>query len=201
MRTADGTEDGLLGCWALDEGSGSEVSNKVTGAKGAMGVYDSSWNLVTRNRNFTWAPTVSLASTFANNSGSRIQTDVKITTSDFTVEAWARFAQIPTSLCYMLGQYVNGNKDTWFALIFDNAYPRFRNGSSGSGTTITSSKAIVAGRWFHLAATRSGTAMARSESERLAKRRWACMAWLLVAGFGSKDTTQRIRDASPFARS
>lgn len=158
-RTADGTEEGLIGSWALDEGSGSEVSNKVTGAKGVMGVYDSSWNLVTRNRNFTWAPTVSLASTFANNSSSRIQTDVKITTSDFTVEAWARVAQIPTALCYMLGQYVNGNKDTWFSLIFWDAYPRFRNGSDGSGTTITSSKPVVAGRWFHLAATRSGTTM------------------------------------------
>ena len=157
--TVTNTEEGLVGRWPLDECTGSRVRNAVTGAWNTLGQYATDNTLAFANMGFTWAPAAVLTSSFANNSGSRIQTDVKIATSDFTVETWARVETIPSSLCYLMGQYMSGNKDTWFSLIFDNALPRFRNGSDGTGKTISSSVAITAGRWFHLAATREGTAM------------------------------------------
>ena len=158
--TVTNTEEGLIGRWPLDEGSGSHVRNAVTGAWNTLGKYQDGGTLEAVNTGFTWAQAEVLTSSFAgNNTNSRIQTDVKITTSDFTVETWARVETIPPDLCYLMGQWVSGNTTTWFSLIFNNEYPRFRNGSGTSGTTITSGTAITAGRWFHLAATRSGTTM------------------------------------------
>ena len=152
MRAASGREEGLLGCWPLDE-DGGDVFNKVTGAQGVMtrsteGMF---------NTGFTWLPAYTLHSERA---GKGIATDVKITSSDFTMETWARFPAIDAaSINYLMGQYVGGNRTTWVSLMFsgNSRQPSVRVGSSGDGIIVTSNTGVTLGEWFHLAATRSGT--------------------------------------------
>ena len=152
MWAASGREEGLLGCWPLDE-AGGDVFNKVTGAQGVM----------TRsteekfNTGFTWQPAYTLHS---ERVGKGITTDVKITSSDFTMETWARFPAIDAaSINYLMGQYVSGNRTTWVSLMFsgNSSKPSVRVGSSGDGIIVTSNTGVTLGEWFHLAATRSGT--------------------------------------------
>jgi len=150
-RSASGREEGLLGCWPLDE-DGGDVFNKVTGERGVLtrsteGAY---------NTGFTWQPVYALHSERA---GRGITTDVKITSSDFTMETWARIAAIPNALNYLIGQYVSGNTTTWVSLIFsqNSRKPSIRVGSANGGVIVTSDTNVNLGEWFHLAATRSGT--------------------------------------------
>ena len=88
--------------------------------------------------------------------GKGITTDVKITSSDFTMETWARFPAIDAaSINYLMGQYVGGNRTTWVSLMFsgNSRQPSVRVGSSGDGIIVTSNTGVTLGEWFHLAAT------------------------------------------------
>ena len=152
-RAASGKEEGLLGCWPLDDGTGKMVRNKATGGYGTMtrstaGSY---------NTGLTWQPAYALRSERA---GKGITTDVKITTSDFTIETWARIAATPSAKTYLAGQYVGKNTTTWVSLVFEanSRKPAFHVGSATGGVIIRSSELLVnLNEWFHLAATRSGT--------------------------------------------
>ena len=151
-RAASGREEGLLGCWPLDE-DGGDVFNKVTGERGVMtrsteGMY---------NTGFTWQPAYALHS---ERVGRGITTDVKITSSDFTMEAWARIAAVDkNNINYLVGQYVGGNRTTWVSLLFsgNSLKPSIRVGSSGDGVIVTSDTNVGLNEWVHIAATRSGT--------------------------------------------
>ena len=152
MRAASGREDGLLGCWPLDE-DGGDVYNKVTGERGVMtrsteGMY---------NTGFTWQPAYALHS---EKVGRGITTDVKITSSDFTMETWMRIAAVDkNNINYLVGQYVGGNRTTWVSLLFsgNSLKPSIRVGSSGDGVIVTSDTNVGLNEWVHIAATRSGT--------------------------------------------
>lgn len=152
MRAASGREEGLLGCWPLDE-DGGDVFNKVTGERGVMtrsteGMY---------NTGFTWQPAYALHS---EKVGRGITTDVKITSSDFTMETWMRIAAVDkNNINYLVGQYVGGNRTTWVSLLFsgNSLKPSIRVGSSGDGVIVTSDTNVGLNEWVHIAATRSGT--------------------------------------------
>ena len=147
-KKATGREDGLIGCWHMDEGYGSKVCNAATGAEqtvavGGMGLARGSYLENTR-------------------SAGTIVTDAKLTTKTFTLEAWVR-DDSPTPRAgdngrgYILSQFQSGTD--WVSLCFNgpnNLMPGMRIGSSASGF-FQSSKAIEKGKWFHLAGTYDGS--------------------------------------------
>lgn len=100
-KSATGKEEGLIGCWHMDEGYGSKVRNAVTGAEqsvavGGMGLVRGSYLVLTGQKQ-------------------SIKTDANLTTTDFTLEAWVR-DDSPTPRLggngrgYILSQY-QGGKD------------------------------------------------------------------------------------------
>ena len=143
-KKATGREEGLVGCWHMDEGYGSKVRNAVTDAEqsvavGGMGLTRGSY-LLTTNRKQT------------------LVTDARLTTTDFTLEAWVRDDAVTrggNGRGYMLSQFQSG-KD-WVSLCFNgpsNQKPGLR---ISSNKFFESSKAVEKGQWFHLAGTREGT--------------------------------------------
>ena len=160
MERLSGKEEGLVGLWPLDEESGSSVCNTVTGAANEMSnAVGGGWH------GFTWLPARCLHSDRVSGT-TGLTTDSKIATSDFTVETWARVCA-PWQDAYFAGQYATGTANTtnWIALLFSGSdrKPVFRIGSrSGSnppGRDFKSSTAVETGNWFHIAATREGTAV------------------------------------------
>ena len=145
-KSATGKEEGLIGCWHMDEGYGSKVRNAVTGAEqsvavGGMGLVRGSYLVLTGQKQ-------------------SIETDAKLITTDFTLEAWVR-DDSPTPRLggngrgYIISQY-QGGKD-WVSLCFNgpnNQNPGLR---ISSNKFFESSKAVENGQWFHLAGTREGT--------------------------------------------
>ena len=148
-KAATGREEGLVGCWAMSEGYGSNVVNKATGVEQPLGNcmgFCSGRHITTTSR------------------AQSIETDVKLTTKDFTLEAWVRDnsptprSETSWARSYIFSQF-QSNTD-WVSLCFENAttlYPGLRIGS-GTGTFV-SGTAIRKGEWFHLAATREGSAV------------------------------------------
>ena len=143
-KKATGREEGLIGCWHMDEGYGSKVRNAVTGAEqsvavGGMGLVRGSY-LVTTNPKQT------------------LVTDARLTTTDFTLEAWVRDDSVTrggNGRGYVLSQFQSG-KD-WVSLCFNgpnNQKPGLR---ISSNKFFESSKAVEKGQWFHLAGTREGS--------------------------------------------
>ena len=142
-KAATGREEGLVGCWHMDEGYGSKVRNVATGAEqsvavGGMGLARGSY-LVTTGPKQT------------------LVTDAKLTTTDFTLEAWVRDDSVTrggNGRGYILSQFQSG-KD-WVSLCFNgpnNQKPGLR---ISSNKFFDSSKSVEKGKWFHLAGTREG---------------------------------------------
>ena len=154
--SATGDESGLIGCWALDEGTGTTVSNKVTGVLSSFGDAVS---------NFSWNPPLSTNSALyaadnTANSLGRIVTDAKITAADFTVETWICLPYVLTAGRYVMGQYYTNNKDSWITLyVRANNVLLFQIGSSGNAalTQLAAPQAIAPNIWYHVAVTRSGS--------------------------------------------
>ena len=146
-----GKEAGLLGYWPMDEGYGTNVYNKVTGAAAAM------------DANFSWSPDRYLrVRTTTANTG--IATHARLTAGDFTLEAWVRVpSPTPQSRGYIIGQWANGYNPSWVTLCFDwhgSLEPALRIGSNGATTNAThvfSAGAIRTNEWNHVAATREGS--------------------------------------------
>ena len=145
-KKATGREDGLIGCWHMDEGYGSKVRNVATGAAqsiavGGMGLARGSYLMLTGQKQ-------------------TIETDVKLTTSDFTLEAWVRDDSPTTRLGgngrgYILSQY-QASTD-WVSLCFGGAKSLKPGLRISSTQFFESSTAIEKGKWFHLAGTREGS--------------------------------------------
>jgi hypothetical protein len=150
-KSATGKEEGLIGCWHMDEGYGSKVRNAVTGAEqsvavGGMGLVRGSYLVLTGQKQ-------------------SIKTDAKLTTTDFTLEAWVR-DDSPTPRLgdngrgYILSQF-QGGKD-WVSFCFN---AREGDGGLKPGIRISSNwflpanSSITKGKWFHIAATREGTSI------------------------------------------
>lgn len=150
-KAATGKETGLLGCWSMGEGYGSKVYNKVTGAAqsiavGGMGLARGSYLKTTGQKQ-------------------TLVTDAKLTTSDFTLEAWVR-DDSPTPRLggngrgYIFSQY-QSNTD-WLSFCFN---AKEGNSSLKPGIRISSNwflpanSSIEKGKWFHIAATREGTSV------------------------------------------
>lgn len=149
FRAATGAEEGLLGCFPLAAADSGRVIDKATGAECRMvRAQDNAWNT-----GLMWEPAHGLHS---DGSGRGIATDVKITTSDFTMEAWMRVPRARgLQRNYVMGQWVSGNTTTWTSLFIQQGAltPVF---NIGSATLLTSSTTVVPNQWFHLAATREG---------------------------------------------
>ena len=145
-KAATGREEGLIGCWAMNEGYGTNVYNKATGAAqsiavGGMGLARGSYLMLTGPKQ-------------------TIETDVKLTTSDFTLEAWVRDDSPTTRLGgngrgYILSQY-QASTD-WVSLCFGGAKSLKPGLRISSTQFFESSTAIEKGKWFHLAGTREGS--------------------------------------------
>lgn len=147
-KAATGRETGLAGCWPMDEGNGSAARNKATGADCALD----------KGMGFSSGTYLSLT-----DRAQAASTGARLTTSDFTIEAWIRDDSPEirggNGRGYIMSQY-QGGKD-WLSLCWNGVSslnPGLRIGSSGSGY-FASSKAVEKGQWFHLAATREGTAV------------------------------------------
>ncbi len=143
-KASTGREEGLAGCWHMDEGYGSKVRNAVTGTEQSVAV--GGMGLVRGSYLVTTGPKQTLV------------TDAKLTTSDFTLEAWVRddaATRGGNGRGYMLSQFQSG-KD-WVSLCFNgpgNQKPGLR---ISSNKFFESSKAVEKGKWFHLAGTREGS--------------------------------------------
>ena len=143
-KKATGVEEGLIGCWHMDEGYGSKVRNAATGAEQSVAV--GGMGLVRGSCLVTTGPRQTLV------------TDARLTTTDFTLEAWVRDDSVTrggNGRGYVLSQFQSG-KD-WVSLCFNgpnNQKPGLR---ISSNKFFESSKAVEKGRWFHLAGTREGT--------------------------------------------
>ena len=143
-KKATGVEEGLIGCWHMDEGYGSKVRDAATGAEQSVAV--GGMGLVRGSCLVTSGPRQTLV------------TDARLTTTDFTLEAWVRDDSVTrggNGRGYVLSQFQSG-KD-WVSLCFNgpnNQKPGLR---ISSNKFFESSKAVEKGRWFHLAGTREGT--------------------------------------------
>ena len=147
-KAATGREEGLIGCWSMSEGYGSKIYNKVTGAAqsiavGGMGLARGSYLVLSGQKQ-------------------TIETDVKLTTSDFTLEAWV-CDDSPTPRLggngrgYILSQWQS--QTDWVSLCFENAN-RLKPGIRISSTWfLPADSSIKKGKWFHLAATREGNSV------------------------------------------
>lgn len=143
-KKATGRESGLIGCWHMDEGCGSKVYNAATGAAHSVAV--GGMGLVRGSHLVTTSPTQT------------IETDAKLTTANFTLEAWVRDDAVTrggNGRGYIIGQYQSG-KD-WVALGFSGPNSLYPQLFLSSNKSYPSSKAIEKGKWFHIAATRNGT--------------------------------------------
>ena len=145
-----GKEEGLLGYWPMDEGGGTNLFNKVTGVPAEMG------------REFTWAPDCYFHN---GNQGSSIATNVRLT-DDFTLESWVRVANLTagTTRGYIMGQWTSDRRPSWVTLSFDQnpGRPGLRIGSDGETTNSVhffSAGTVRTNEWFHVAATREGSAI------------------------------------------
>ena len=145
-----GKEEGLLGYWPMDEGTGTNVFNKVTGASSVL------------VQEFAWAPD----RYFHNGSiNSSVETTTRLT-DDFTLESWVRVAKLTgaNTRGYIMGQWTADRRPSWISLSFDMnpGRPGIRIGSDDATTNSThffSAGQVRTNEWFHLAATREGSAI------------------------------------------
>ena len=94
-HTLSGNESGLLGYWPLDEGSGSNVLNHVTGVWAKPVAGNPIWSDVSLPpvEQVPGPNTTDVAASFTGDSHSGADTGMKIqdvTASDYTIEAWLR---------------------------------------------------------------------------------------------------------------
>ena len=94
-HTLSGNESGLLGYWPLDEGSGSNVLNHVTGVWAKPVAGNPIWSAVSLPpvEQVPGPNTTDVAASFTGDNHSGADTGMKIQdviTSDYTIEAWLR---------------------------------------------------------------------------------------------------------------
>ena len=155
-----GKEEGLIGYWPMDEGCGTNLFNKVTGVPAEMG------------RDFTWVPDCYFHN---GNQASSIETSVRLT-DDFTLESWVRVANLPIDARgYIMGQWTADRRPSWVTLSFDwsPGRPGLRIGSDDATTNSVhffSAGDVRTNEWFHVAATREGSAVKVYMNGRLVKQ-------------------------------
>ena len=148
-KAATGREEGLVGRWALDETCGSKIRYSVSGAESelpeCMGL-------------------VSGTSVRNPSHYNQVATDVRLATTDFTLEAWVKDLS-PASReggngrGYIMSQWISGNTTSWISLCFNGRESLKPGVRIGSSNFFESKTAIAKGKWFHLAATRDGNAV------------------------------------------
>ena len=142
---------GPVGYWNLDEKSGTTASD-ISG-NGNTGTWNGSGNHFVSGK-------VGGAGNFNGSSDYITSADAtNLNSSSVTVEAWVKFTVIDGVYRTIAGKWQPGVKEQYLIQIdSDNKIGWWTgNSSSGAGGRLASSTTPVSGRWYHIAATITGT--------------------------------------------
>ncbi len=157
-----GEESGLLGYWPLDEGIGTNILNRVTGVSCRPVAGAPIWSKTTLPPvERVHGPNVAAAATFTGGMHTGADTGMKLTSSDYTIEAWLRIHGAEREF-YDLGYaYVacqttqdGAMRSMMFGVRGSHAF-HFQDGPSNGWLDGTIE--VSHNRWVHVAVVQSGT--------------------------------------------
>ena len=158
-----GTESGLLGYWPLDEEQGTNIINRVTGVACKPVAGDPIWEKTTLPPvERVQGPNTAAAATFTGGCHTGADTGMKLTSSDYTIEAWLRISGAEHEY-YNFGyayvacqaiQGVSGVRNMMFGVRGNHAF-HLQDGLSDGWLDGTAD--VPHNRWVHIAFVQSGT--------------------------------------------
>ena len=146
-----GSESGLEHYWKLDEGTGTSAED--TAAAGDGTVYGATWTTSSDLPVLETQPTSGDYALFFDSSTDIVDTTARISTVDFSVEAWFRLTSQSGEL-QLFSQYGGGTGR--FILGLQSGKPGFFIGGYTSGWVVDT-EVIPLDTWTHYAFTRSGS--------------------------------------------
>jgi len=162
-HTLSGNESGLLGYWPLDEGTGSNVLNHVTGVWAKPVAGNPIWSAVSLPPVVrTKGANVESAVTFPGDCHVEADTGMMVTTADYTIEAWLRISGCEKAQAYGLGYAYVASQFTgtgsYNDMIFGVRGGHLFHLQSGHADTWLDGTTIVPyNRWVHVACVHAGT--------------------------------------------
>jgi len=157
-----GTESGLLGYWPLDEGQGTNILNRVTGVACKPVVGDPIWLKTTLPPvERVPGPNTAAVATFTGGCQTGADTGMKLTSSNYTIEAWLRIHGAEHETFSLRYAYVacqttqSGSvRNMMFGVRGNHAF-HLQDGPSNGW--LDGATDISHNRWVHLAFVQSGT--------------------------------------------
>ena len=157
-----GAESGLLGYWPLDEGQGTNILNRVTGVACTPVVGDPIWLKTTLPPvERVPGPNTAAAATFTGGCQTGADTGMKLTSSNYTIEAWLRIHGAEHEFyslgyAYVACQTIQNTavRNMMFGVRGKHAF-HLQDGLSNGW--LDGSTDISHNRWVHLAFVQSGT--------------------------------------------
>ena len=155
---ATGSEDDLAGCWRFTESTGTNILNRVTGVHSAIAGVKPAWAIgkiptLSKSPLTETAPAASMTGSFYTLG----RTGTRVTSRDFTLEAWVHPHMIRTTALHssehqVLRQYLSSDAGRFILCVLDGqaAFLYGNSGWVGGGC-------VPCDEWSHLAVSKCGS--------------------------------------------
>ncbi len=156
-RTLFGNEAGLRGYWPLDEGNGSNLLNRVTGVSCVNVVAEPVWETTKAPPvEHTPGPNSQAAPDFMGSIHTGIDTGTKVTTTNYTLEAWVRVRSEYNGDAYIASQFSPGTQGAnMFLSISGSRLTHLQDGHAE--TRLVGASVLPRNHWMHVAYVQDGT--------------------------------------------